>query len=84
MSIPTEGTPKEQNWDVRINSAHDVTDPLPAGGDAWTDYRDHNRRLTRRQEHPQAHRVAVAEPLLPGQRANVREIGPHTYEARRA
>jgi hypothetical protein len=80
---PSGEQPKDQDWVIRTTAPHEAADPLPAGEDCWTDYRDFGRRLTRRKEHEQAQRVHVVEPLSPGDRARIEEIEPQIYEARR-
>lgn len=81
---PTSESQRDQDWSVRTDAVHVADDPLPAGGYGWTDYRDHDRRLTRNSQHPHSRPVYVVEPLMSGDRVRVTETAPGSgnYEAR--
>jgi hypothetical protein len=81
---PTTEKPPEQQWAIRPDRPHWAADAIPAGADAWTDYRGRDRSLTRQRQHDQAQRVRVSDPLTPGDRVTITEIEPNVYEARRA
>lgn len=82
---PTSEGQRDQDWTVRTDAVHVADDPLPSGGYGWTDYGDHDRRLTRKAAHPQARAVYILDPLMPGDRVRVSEpvAGSGQYEARR-
>lgn len=76
---------KFQDWTVRHGVPHEAVDSLPAGEDAFTDYANYDRKLTRKPQHENAQRVKVMDPLAPGDRVKVSEASPGSgkHEARK-
>lgn len=88
VSVPSEPPDKEpgksQDWSVREGTPHFADEALPAGKQAYTDYRDHDRRLTREPVNEMARPVHVVDAIDRGQRVKVEKLPNGIYEARGA
>jgi len=71
VSDPAENKPTERGWQVREGSIHWIPEALPAGEQAWTDYRDDDCTLRRRKPCDGSQPVRVTSPLFPGYRVKV-------------
>jgi DNA-binding CsgD family transcriptional regulator len=72
VSEPIENKPTARGWQVREGAVHWVPETLPAGEQAWTDYREDDCMLRRQKPCDGSQPVRVTSPLFPGARVRVK------------
>ena len=83
LQLSSESVP-EQQWSVRTDHPHFADDYLPSGSEAWTQYKNYDRLLTKNKMDDRAKPVKMLEPCGPGDRVIVRQASNGHYEATRA